>query len=306
MALRTAPSRGGPVGLGMLAGAAAIIVVLLWLLARSWPGPLAAVLALVVAALIMPTFLLAYWVWGYFSLRYDLSRDGITIKWAASRLTVPMLDITHILNGRPLAAPVSGIRWPGYEIGRSKVQLEPGDPEDAHREALVYATAPTEGQLVIVTHDLAYVVSPADRRGFVREFQVRRRLGTVQRPAADASPSAWGRLTILRDTASVRLVAIGVAVSALAFAWLIWHYPELPGEVALLFRFDPATGTAAPGPAQPLSMAWTLPLVGTAGLVLNTILAVMVHERTELGSRLLIAGAIMIQLAVFVVMLKMA
>lgn len=305
MALRSAPSRGGAIGLGLLVGALLVVGGLLWVLGRVWPGPLAALLTLLVAGLLIPTFLLAYWVWGYFSLRYELSRDGVTIRWAANRLMVPMLDITHILNGRPFAGPVRGIRWPGYEIGRASLELEPDEPETEARDALVYATAPVEGQLVVVTHDLAYVISPADRRGFVREFQMRRRLGSLPREGPPDATAPWGRLTVFRDTLSLRLAAVGLAICALAFAWLIWHYPALPEEVSLLFRFDPLSGQAVPAATQPLRMAWQLPVIGAATLALNTLLAVLVHSRTELGSRLLIAGAVMVELAVFVVMVKM-
>lgn len=306
MGLRSASSRGGWIGLAAIGGGLLLEVVLVWLVARTWPGPAAAMLTMVAVALIVPWFVLAYWVWGFFSLRYELSRDGITIRWAANHLSIPMLDITHILSGRPFLEPVRGVRWPGYEVGRTRISLGDREAEPQERDALVYATADTDRQIVVVTNDLAYVLTPDDTSAFVREFKLRRRLGSVRELPGATEPSPWGRLTVFRDALGLRLVVVGLVVSALAFAWLIWHYPELPAEVSLVFRFDPTQAQGVASATSPLSSAWWLPVIGTATLALNTVLAVAVHQRTEVGSRLLILGAILVQVAVFVVLLKMS
>jgi hypothetical protein len=111
---------------------------------------------------------------------------------------------------------------------------------------------------------------------------------------------------VFRDALGLELVVAGLIVSALAFAWLVWHYPSLPAEVPLVFSFDPATAQAVVTAMRPLSTTWLLPLIGTAVLVLNTALAVAVHQRTRVGARLLVVGAILVQIAFFVVLLKMS
>lgn len=300
---RPAPSWGGWIGLAMLAaldGGILACIVLGW---RAWPGPEAALFGLAAVILAPCGLWLGYWVWGRLSLHYDVGRDGVAIRWAAHRHVIPMASITHVLNGRPYSAPLRGFRWPGHEVGRTR--LVTGDADGVAHDTLVYATVPPEGQVVIVTADLAYAISPADRAGFVDEFKARRRLGTVQTLDQHTELAGWLSLPVWQDGVALALVIVALAANVLTFAWLTWHYPVLPADVVLVHKVEATPGQPAPALAQPLATAWLLPAIAFAALAANTVTAGIVHRYARLGARLLVLGALLVQLAVTVIILKL-
>jgi hypothetical protein len=298
-----APSRGGWIGLAALGaalGAEATLGAMAW---RVFPSPTAAIIGLI-AVLLVPSLLwLAYWVWGRLSLRYTLTRDGVVIRWAGHRQVIPMDAITHVLAGRAYETPLRGFRWPGHEVGHTRVALadDGGDP----RDVLAYATTGPEGQIVVATSDVAYAISPADRAAFIDEFRVRRRLGSVQVLAHETVVAPWLAPSVWRDGVVIALIATGIVINAIGFAWLTWHYTRLPASVAFGYAFDPASGETIPGQLQKLSTAWFVPAIGLGALVANAILAAGIHRRAQLASRVLALGACLLQIAVVVSLVKL-
>jgi hypothetical protein len=303
MDFRPAPSHGGAIGLGLLAAAVIVEGLLLWQL---WGailgglGPDAALLGLLATAGVPLCAWLAYWVWGYFSLRYSVTRDGVIIRWAAHRHVLPMREISHLFAGRPYGGRLRGLHWPGHEIGRTSFQAEDGQSHPL----LVYATVPAPGQLVLLAGGLTYAISPADRTGFINEFKIRERLGPLQPLAHGTLQPRWAGLTIWRDGLSLALLAAATLANVLIWCGLAWLYPGLPRQVALLAQYDPALGQTVAGPMQPLPAAWLLPVIGLAALLADAVLATAVHARAELGARLLLSGALLVQLALGVVLIR--
>ena len=300
MDFRAAPSRGGWVGLTLLVLVGTVDIAVALAARAAGMGPRAAGLGLVAGVLLPLAGVLLYWTWGFFSLRYAISRDGVVIRWAAGRQIIPMENITHVLAGRPYAVPLTGLRWPGHEVGRTVIH----DDEDRPRETLVYATAPATGQLVIVTPSLAYAISPADRAAFIEDFKMRRRLGPAQRLDQHTERVRWARLGLWHDRLILYLLALGVGLYALAWAFVTWRYPSLPPELALQFRYDSVIGTAVPGRLQPLANIWRLLAIGLAALVVNSLLAAVVHRPARLGAILLVLGAVVVQAALLMVLLR--
>jgi hypothetical protein len=301
MDFRPAASAGRAIGVALLLVLLCVGALAAALLVRFWPGPPAALLSLFLLAVLVATALSAYWVWGLFSMRYAVSRDGIVVHWAASRHTVPVGDITHILAGRPYAEPLRGLKWPGHEVGRTRLV----DEEIGERDLLVIATTPPEQQIVLVTPALAYAVSPADRKAFVDEFKLRLRLGALQHLEHHSSHPIADRLPITRDPLDLALAGSALAVNVLAFTWLIWHYPSLPELVALRHVYDTVAGRPDVESLQPLRQAWQLPVIGLAALLVNGSAAAAVHGRARLGAHLLMLGAVLLGIVVFVVLLHM-
>ncbi len=297
---RAATTNGGLISIGILATLLVVVAAVGWAQSVAGPGPTGVLLALPLAAVVVASAWVAFWTWGYFSLRYGLSRDGVYIRWAASRHIIPMQDITHILSGRPYDSPLRGLRLPGYEIGRTTVF----DDENTARDVLVFATVKPEEQLLIVTPEVTYAISPADISAFVEDFKRRRRLGvrqaleqrTVHVPLAD--------LTIWGDRVALAFAGIALGVNALALAWLAWHYPQLPQELALRFGFDPASAQSIPGPMNAKSVAWRLPLSGLAALIADSGIAAWLHGRAPLAARLLVCGGLLVQLALAILLLR--
>ena len=300
MDFRAAPSRGGLVGLGLLVVGLLVEAALILAARAAGLGPRAATLGLVAVLLLPLVGIIAYWLWGLFSLRYTVSRDGVVIRWAASRQIVPMESITHVLAGRPYATGLRGLRWPGHEVGRTVIR----DDDDHPHPTLVYATTPPVGQIVIITPSLAYAISPADRAAFIEDFKLRRRLGPVQRLDQQTAQARWARLALWRDPLGLALLGLGSLLCALGFAYIAWHYPNLPATLALQYRYDPLVSADVPGTPQPLAAIWRLPWIGLATLAVNGILAALLHRRARLGALLLILGAVFVQGVLLVVLLR--
>jgi len=302
MDFRPAPSRGVAIGLGLLAVAIAACALLGLALGAIGSGPRAAVVLAGLLVAVPLTLRLAYWVWGLVGLRYVLGRDGLVIRWAATRQVIPMSAITHVLAGRAYDGPLAGMRWPGHEVGRTTLR----DDDGATRDALVYATAPPEGQLVVLTPSLAYAISPADPQAFVEDFRMRHRLGPTQVWEQHTARAPIANLSLLADRPALALLGLAAALNLLAFLWLIWHYPDLPAQIALRYRFDPAAGLPVPGPLSPTSSAWNLPAIGLATLALNGALAAAGHARARLAALLLGAGAAAVQLVIGAILANLA
>jgi hypothetical protein len=297
-----APSRGRLLGLAMLAVSVAAEIGLVALMWRVGPGPVAALLVLVVFLLVPLVGRLTYWVWGCLNLRYTLGRDGIAIRWAASTQIIPMAAITHVLGGRPYGGSLEGFHWPGYEVGHTRVATDDG----AIRPMLAYSTMPPSGQLVIVTNDLAYAISPANRPSFINEFRLRRRLGPVQDLRQETAQARWAGLSLWRDGLALRLIGVAVVLVVLALAWLMWHYPSLPAQVILQAQYNPGQGQKATDLLRPRILVWTLPLIGLATVVTNLVIAAVVHQRARLAAVLLASGAVLVALALWVVVIRVA
>jgi hypothetical protein len=298
MELAAASSPGRWIGLALLGTAfvgEGLVAYAAW---RVGPGPLAAVFLLIALAGLPALARLAYWVWGSINLRYRLGRDGIAIQWAGATHVVPMAAITHVLDGRPYDEKLRGLHWPGHEVGHTSIATDDGRV----RPALVYATAAPDRQLLIVTEDLAYAISPTSRAQFLAEFRMRQRLGTVQQLDHETVEAAWLGLALWRDPLAFRLLAAALLLAVLSLAWLVWHYPGLPRQVDVSVRVLAPPGLV-PEATRARGQLWSLPLLGMAAVAVNWLLAAIVHERAQLAATLLAAGALLVALSLWVVMI---
>jgi membrane protein YdbS with pleckstrin-like domain len=296
MDFNAAPSRGGLVGLALVGLALAVLLGLLAAALWRGAGPAAALLLLAAAVMVPVVARLAVWLWGYATLRYTVTRDGILIRWGATDQVIPMADITHVLNGRPYASRRQGLAWPGHEVGHTTTVTDDG----VSHPTLVFATVPPDGQVLVVTPGLAYAISPSDRSAFVEEFRIRSRLGPVQQLQQGTDQPAWAQLPIWHDGPALRLLVAAFVMNLLAFMWLLWHYPTLPAEMPVQFGYDAVRRVAMPGPLRPRATVWLLPLIGLAATLLNGSLAIVVHQRLRLAAFLLLVGALLLQLALAV------
>ncbi len=301
MTFRPIATQARFVGLALALAAAAACGGALWQASAHGIGPRTVGWGAAAVALAAVALQLAYWTYGQFNLRYALSRDALVIRWAATRQVIPMAAITHVVKGRPYLEPLTGPRRLGFEVGHTRVLDDAGEP----RPTLVYATVPPDRQVLIMTTGLAYAISPADATAFADDFVQRRRLGPRQALEERTFPAPWARLSVWRDPLALQLLGLAGALLAFAFGWLAWHYPELPATVSLRFVHDAAAAAAVPGPGGPKSGAWRLPTVGLLALVANLAVAAAAHERgLAVAARLLLAGAVVVELALGIVLLR--
>ncbi|MHB1318801.1 MAG: PH domain-containing protein, partial [Anaerolineae bacterium] len=248
-------------------------------------------LAFAGALLMLALAFLGLWLYGLIellSLRYLVDRNGVEIRTASARQTIPHAAIQRIDFGEAAGAPsrLRGIAWPGYM--RGTLSATP------FGRIAVWATEPLQRQLILVTDEMCYAISPADRAGFVQRYHMRRELGALESLPQRLTPVGIASWTVWRDRVFWLAMALGLALSAGLAALTAASYSSLPAIVPLHWG-----ATGQPDRLAPRLDVFAIPAIGAAVLLANLALAVGVHHRERLGARLLAWGTIAAQLALW-------
>ncbi|MGC8838098.1 MAG: PH domain-containing protein [Anaerolineae bacterium] len=168
-----------------------------------------------------------WWLWGYWSLRYHLDRNALTICWAGLRETIPLPDLLAVeQGGEEVLAPrfPLPLRTAGYWIGPARtVQGE---------RLRVFATRPPAEQVVLRTRMGTWAISPRDPEAFLKRLEAERRLGPTRRlhPGREWQ-GLWG-WPLWRDRWAWVLGGIGV-LGAVAFFGMEAAHPATLGRPPL-------------------------------------------------------------------------
>ena len=171
-------------------------------------------------------------------------------------------------------ASVRGINWPGYHVGRG--HFAPVG------EVVFYTTTPFANALLVHTARRAYAISPAEPQAFVREYNLRRRLGQLE-PVAEGARDGWftGH-PLWRDRMAWWLLGLGATAAAFLFAFLFLRYSDLPETLRIHFNQQ--------GQADRLGgredLFW-LPVIGMLVFLANAALGFVLQRRDRVIARLL-------------------
>jgi len=213
-----------------------------------------------------------WWLWGYWSLRYHLDRNALTIRWAGSRQVIPLRAIVSVEQG---AAAGPSPRWhplrgAGYWVG--PVQTAAG--EMVH----CFATLPLEEQSLVRTAQGTWGISPKEPEEFLQRLEAEQRLGpTRQVPLARTWTGLWG-WAVWRDR----------------WVWVLWG-AALLGSLAffgLCAAWQPGLSLAGRR-LVPLGA----PTIALAVLAVNGVLGVGASPRDRRTAYLLWGGAAWVQWA---------
>lgn len=265
MVFKPRRSIGVLVGIAIILSLLALDGLLLSYLRQSQISPIFFIFALL-AVLSLPLLaLLGYLVYGLFNLRYRLHRDALTIVWGATQQIIPMGSIREVVRGEDLGEEIKvrGVSWPGYLVGCGQME--------GIGCTRFYATEPVAGQLLVVTPTVAYSISPADRDGFLDAFEIRQHMGPIRLLPHEHRQPGFLSWPIWRDRLAHLLLALGLGVNLILFAYLCWRYPSR----AEIFK---------------------LPAIGLVALIANSNLGILIHSRQRLGAYLLWGGTIAVQL----------
>lgn len=279
-------SRATPIALAALALAVIVVDILLVVtLARTPIGPLTVGLGLLLLLSAPVLLVLGYWLWGLLSLRYALDRNSLAITFAGSTHIIPTPRITTVIPGGELQAmTVQGLRWPGLTIGQAEA---PGVGR-----TLVFATRPQAEQVVVVTPDGSYAISPRNPAQFIEEVKTRQRLGPTEYLAQTVRTTPLLALAVWRDRLALGLVGVAGVMCLALFAWVALRYQALPAELVLR------------GALLPRGAALVLPLIGGAALAVNSVMAALVHERERPAALIALGGAVAAQAFLWVAALR--
>jgi hypothetical protein len=232
--------------------------------------------------------LFTFWTYGCSTLRYVVDRNGLAIHWGPVRQMIPLDKIERLVPGRPGLTPrVQGVSWLGHHVGRAWVERI-GD-------TLFYSThhAPEE-LLYIVTPSQAYAVSVQDSVRFGAEVQARQNEGVAAplrqapRRAALAAHPFWS------DRFAQLLALAAIAVCAATFGLILSRYPNLPESLPI--SFPPLEVTRVASKEELL----TLPTTAFGLLLINLILAFLLHAWERMMAHLLLVVLIALQIVFLV------
>jgi hypothetical protein len=249
-----------------------------------------------VVAMLIAIIWLGYHTYALAHTSYALDRNSFVIRWGPIREIIPMGDVQRVIAAADLGPNLKLLRvpLPNWWIGSGR------HPELG--KINFYSNAPLSRQVIIVTPDLSYAISPYDVEGFLEAFRVRFEMGPTQavRPAR-LTPRFMG-WPIWQDRVAQWLVLIAIALNAVLFAATFARYPALPNQIVL--HFD-ALGAPDRFGGRPLVFA--PPIIALQLFVVNFFIALGVYVRGErLAAYLAWGGSAIIQLLFLVATITIA
>jgi hypothetical protein len=263
-------------------------------LARPLDGLSYLLCVLVLASLPVIGYLF-YRTMGAFTLEYWVDRDGVVVVWGPMRQVVPMGQINRVQRG---AVPVTaeGPRpwhWPCPDCR----------PVQSDQLGLVrmYATRPLGEQVLLVTPDGSYGLSPENPQAFIDALQARFRLGVARPLRAEVRrPPLW-TWELWRDWRALALISAGLLGVLVMSGALAFRFPALSSDLPLHFDVN-----GIPDRIAPKSDLIVLPVIGLLTWIVNLAIGVWVYRRNQRqGAYLLWAGAAVVQVVIGLALLNL-
>lgn len=249
------------------------------------------ILTVILAALVIALAVLAAWILfharGLNNTSYALDRNAFVIRYGSISEVIPMGEAQRVLPARELAADLKLRKFPltDWWIGTGHA---PGLPP-IH----FYANAPLENQLVLITPDKAYAISPFDTEALMDAFVARHEMRPTQAVQHTRVLPSFLRWEIWQNGLAQFLLA-GLGVCAfLLMALAAGRFPVLRGSIPLHFT---AAGLADRFAA--VNQIFTPALFGVGLIVLNALIGFSLLRRGERAAAYLAwGGGILVALA---------
>ncbi|MBU0703203.1 MAG: PH domain-containing protein [Chloroflexi bacterium] len=287
----TDKARGLSVGIGLMVAIILVDAGLIWLAADQRAVNVGTfIVGLSILFSLGLLVLIGYWLYGLTLSEYTLDRNALIIRWGPVEHVIPSEQIKRVLTGDEVEGRIriySGGMWPGHCVGYGEV---PGEGP-----ALFYATVPPQAQIYIVTSDITYGVSPANREVFLESFRERWEMGPTQAVEQSSRRPGFLAWPIWQDRLGLGLLVIGFLVLLALVGLLCFQFSALPLLVPL--HFD---ATGAPDRLGPRGQIFTIPLIGFLVLLINLSLGWLAYRRERMLSYLLWGGVILVQALMWV------
>ena len=228
---------------------------------------------------------LGYRTVGAFTLEYRVDRDGVMLVWGPARQIVPMGQIRRIQHGA--AGPAQNRAYPWHWPYRDRRRMACADIPTLNS----YATRSPVEQLILVTDDESYGLSPADPERFIAALQARYALGPARPLRAELRRPPFWTWGLWRDRAALALIGLGLLGVLVMFGALCFRFPALSSDLPL--HFDVA---GIPDRIAPKSGLFALPIIGLSTWGFNLLAGVLMYRRVQQGGAYLLwAGALAVE-----------
>jgi len=216
-----------------------------------------------------------YWYYDLVTLRYYLDRNALVIACGASRQVVPIDAIQRILPGNEveLVQGIRGISWPGYVKGRAEAV--------GLGQLTIHGTEPVERQLIVVTAQQCYGISPREPKRFVADYAMRRALGPIRVLDQELRCSSLVAWPVWHDRGFWSMCILAFVVNIVLFGFIVNQYAALPDRMPLHYTVSGQADRIA-------AKVWlfVIPAIGGLAFAINTVLGLVLHRRERLGAYL--------------------
>lgn len=173
---------------------------------------------------------LAYHTFALSNTDYALDRNAFVIRHGLVREIIPMGNVQRVIAASDVATGLKHfhVPLPGWWVGHGY------HPELG--KITFYANSPLEQQVIIVTADENYAISPRDHDEFLEAFRVRFQMGPTQTVQPVRLMPTLLRSPLWTDRIAIGLFLIAIGLNALMFAVGFARYPALTGQVILHFN----------------------------------------------------------------------
>ena len=202
---------------------------------------------------------LLYDLYGLWTARYHLDRDGLQVRWGWAVEQLPIGKIRSmrgVSRQEGLSLLAGGLRWPATAVGSS--QQEDGVKLD-------YFLGLGKEDLVLVEGDeRTLLLSPVNAAGFLESYQQATMLGSLQPMQALSQRPRFAWMELLADRAGRLLLLVGIALPLVLLGYLALRVPDLPAQVP--FGFNPQ---GLPETYAPPGRLLLLPLISSLCWLFN-------------------------------------
>lgn len=224
---------------------------------------------------------------GLFTMEYWVDRDAVTLVWAGTRQIVPIGQIQRVLVTGPILADDSAEVWHWPCAHRRRLHCEELGTLNS------YATGPMSEQIILVTPDESYGLTPSDREGFLAAVQERYALGAARALQSELRrPPLW-TWPLWRDRIAFYLIGAGLLGVLVMFAALCFRFPGLSSDLPLHFDVN-----GLPDRIAPKQGLFALPIIGLVTWGLNLTAGTWLYRRVQRQSAYLLWGGAVVGQAI--------
>lgn len=221
---------------------------------------------------------------------YSLDRNAFVIRWGQQREIVPMGDVQRVIAGEDVAEGLRMFRipLPGWWFGTAR--------HPALGKIRLYATAPLEQQVIVVTPECSYAVSPYDDEAFLDAFRTRLEMRPTQNVAHARILPPFMTWPIWGDKTALVLLILAIGLNLVTFGLSAGRYPAAPAQLALHFN---ALGVADRYGDKP--QLFVPPVIALITLLVSIGIGLALYRKGEkLAAFILWGGAAAVQAFFFV------
>lgn len=255
---------------------------------------------LALAALLALALLVAvgYLLYALMKLGYSLDDGALTITWGLVRHVLPLSTIDDVSTtyAPKQGAYILAMPWHGYYVGRG-TGSESGN-------VLFFATSRSPEQTAFIfTPEAIYAISPRDRDTFVETL--RRKIldrGTYEKGESARTATLGPKVLFLpfwQDRVCQALLLTALLGNLAIFAHVSFRFPFLPPVLPLHYNLL--------GEIDFLGTRWEafkIPGIGSAVLLANFAIVLLLHSKERLASMLLLVTATLVQVVLLVATVK--